>query len=194
MKYLIVFLLLPFCTNVEGQTKLLKVEPNHSTVGFEISIAGFSIVYGKFTDYSIELDWDDKNLNNCKIKAIIQANSINTGIPDRDEHLKSKDFFEIENFPSIEFSSEDVIKTEAGYSANGMFTMHGISKSISLPFQIKKIDGNTIGFSCRTTINRQDYGVGSSFKHTSMPDFLNDNVDIRIDFWTKKRTPIKPKQ
>ena len=65
--------------------------------------------------------------------------------------------------------------------------MHGVTKHIVLPFQTVKVDGNTIGFKTKTTINRLEYGLGNSFKHTSMPDFLSKIVDVEIHFWTKKR-------
>jgi polyisoprenoid-binding protein YceI len=65
--------------------------------------------------------------------------------------------------------------------------MHGVSKKVVLPFTIVKRDGNTIGFKCLTTINRLDYGVASDFKHTTMPGFLSEEIEVQIVFWTKKR-------
>lgn len=171
-----------------AQERKLQVEPNHSTVGFSISIAGFSEVTGKFTDFQILVDWDDTQMIAKGISAEIQATSINTGIPDRDTHLRTADFFEVEAYPTITFKSDSIQRINfSQFNAHGSFTMHGVTKKIVLPFTIVKQDGNTIGFKCLTTINRLDYGVASDFKHTSMPGFLSEEIEIEIDFWTKKR-------
>lgn len=188
MKPLILITALVLSFTISSQTKKLRVESNHSTVGFSISIAGFTKVTGKFTDYKLNMDWNDQDLAACKISTIIQAASINTGIPDRDTHLQSADFFNVEEFPTINFESETIEKLDdKNYNAIGKFTMHGVTKDFVLPITIVKVDGNTIGITSRTTLNRQDYGVGSEFKHSSMPDFLSDTINVEIDFWTKKR-------
>ncbi|NNF36512.1 MAG: YceI family protein [Saprospiraceae bacterium] len=188
MKFSPIIILLLFTHLLSAQTKNLQVEPNHSTIGFSISIAGFSVVTGKYTDYEIFMEWDDEDLSNSKIISEIKASSINTGIPDRDDHLQSSDFFDVEKFPLITFESDSIQQVNfSNFEAHGKLTMHGITKNLILPFQIVKADGNVIGFKARTTINRLDYGVGSEFQHTSMPEFLADVVEVQIDFWTRKR-------
>ncbi len=171
-----------------AQIRQLEVEPNHSTVGFQIPIAGFSVVTGKFTDYKIYMDWNDDQFINSTIYAEIQASSIKTGIPDRDAHLITEDFFETEKYPTILFESDSMPQIDfSNFLAFGKLTMHGITGQVELPFQIVKMDGNTIGFKSRTTVDRIPYGVGSGFKHTSMPDFLAREVQVEIDFWTRKK-------
>ena len=188
MKKIIIYSILFLSFTVNGQNRYLIVEPNHSTVGFNISIAGFTKVTGKFTDFEILMDWNENNINESKISSVIQASSINTGIPDRDTHLSSTDFFNVATYPTITFDSDSIQKLDfSHFKVFGKFKMHGITKNIVLPFQIVKLAGNTIGFKSKTTINRLDYGVGSEFKHTSMPNFLAKNIDIEIYFWTKKR-------
>lgn len=174
--------------SVMAQERFLKVESNHSTVGFNIPIAGFTQVTGKFTDFEILLDWNDADVTASTISATIQTVSINTGIPDRDTHLASSDFFDTETYPTITFVSDAIKKIDESHiEVSGKFTMHGVTKDIVLPFEIVKQDGNTIGFASETTINRLDYGVGAEFKHTTIPDFLAKDIDIHIYFWTKKR-------
>ena len=171
-----------------AQTRKLQAETNHSTVGFAISIADFSIVTGKFTDYTIFMDWDDSSNSIAELSANIEVKSINTGIPDRDTHLRSSDFFDEEKYSLITFKSDSVQKVDfAHLKAYGSFNMHGVSKKIVLPLEIVKVEGNTIGIRSRTSLNRLDFGVGENFKHSSMPNFLSDEIDIQIDFWTKKR-------
>ncbi len=171
-----------------AQIRSLEVEPNHSTVGFRLSIAGFSAITGKFSDYNIYLDWNDTDFAASSITAEIKVNSINTGIPDRDTHLQSADFFDVEQFPLIRFTSDSLRRINyANYAAYGQLSMHGVTKSVVLPFEIVNIDGNTIGFKLRTKLNRMDYGVGSDFAHTDMPEFLAKEVEVEIDFWTRRR-------
>ena len=176
---------------VEAQTVQLEVEPNHSTVGFSISIAGFTRVTGKFNNFKIDVDYVDGDLSKSIIRAEIDASSIDTGIDARDDHLRTADFFDVEKYPTINFTSSKIFPYEDHYLAIGEFSMHGVSNEIVLPFKIMKQDGNTVGFSCRTSLNRIDYGVGKEFKHTSMPEFLSDTIAVEIDFWTRKNKEPK---
>ncbi len=188
MKQLVFLLALLFTTTSDAQIRKLKVEPNHSTVGFRISIAGFTEVTGKFGEFKINMDWDEEDVTASTIHAEVQAASINTGISDRDGHLRTADFFDVEKYPTITFESDSIQQVNfSEFIAHGKFTMHGVSKNIELPFQIVKMEGNTIGLKSRTTINRLDYGVGAGFKHDSMPDFLSKYIEVEINFWTKKR-------
>ena len=188
MRALALFTILFFSLSLSAQMRQLQVESNHSTIGFSISIAGFTKVTGKFADYQILLDWDAEEVAASSIEAEIQAASINTGIAARDEHLRTADFFNVEEYPTITFRSDSIQRINyAHYQAFGQLSMHGVTQAIVLPFEIVKVDGNTIGFKARTTINRLDYGVGKDFVHTSMPDFLSEDIEVEIDFWTKRR-------
>ena len=180
------------CTAVmaigNSQTKKLQAETNHSSVVFEIPVAGFTIVNGRFNDFEIAVDWHDGHADSLKIDAKIQVESIDTGIDDRDAHLRSDDFFDAQNFPLIEFVSDSItVQNSKMYDVHGKLSMHGHTKEFTFPMELVKADGNTLGFRIRTSLNRLDYGVGKDFVHSSMPDFLPDTILVRIDFWTKKR-------
>lgn len=183
-------LLIFFFYSVRAQeVRPLAVEPNHSTIQFAIPISnGITRVTGKFTDFSIDLDYVEEDLTKSKLSATIKAASINTGIPDRDDHLRTADFFDVEKHPEITFVSDSIVKVAKGYIAYGNFQMHGVTKAIELPLQLTGIDGkNTLGFSSRLSIKRSDYGLGVNFKHSSMENFLGDLIAVEIDFWTRKR-------
>ncbi len=167
----------------------LAVESNHSTLQFSIPISnGITRVTGKFTDYSVDIDYLDNNLTKSNISVVIKAESINTGIPDRDNHLRTKDFFEVETYPEITFISDSITKNSDDFTVHGNFTMHGITKQLNFPIKMTGQDGKyTFGFTSRLTINRIDYGVGENFKHSAIENFLGENIDVEIDFWTKKR-------
>lgn len=167
----------------------LAVEPNHSTIQFSIPIAnGLTRVTGKFTDFSIDINYIDNDFSKSSIIAKIKATSINTGITDRDNHLKTSDFFDVEKYPEITFVSDSILKQKDHFIAYGKFTMHGVTKLFEFPFKVNGKSGNyTYGISSRLTLKRSDYGVGTEFKHTSIENFLSDDIAIEIDFWTKKR-------
>ena len=186
-------LLMSFAPHISDILKL-TVEPNHSTIQFSIPISGgITKVTGKFTDYAIDINLIDNDLTKSNISAIIKAASINTGISGRDDHLRTKDFFEVETYPEITFVSDSIVKNNNSFIAHGMFSMHGISKNIELPLAPTGQDGkHTFGFATHLSINRMDYGVGKDFKHTAIENFLGNNIDVEIYFWTKKKKVKKP--
>ncbi|MDC8003830.1 YceI family protein [Aureisphaera galaxeae] len=195
-KVALLMLTLCFALPSFGQDKELKkltVESNHSTLLFSVPISGgITRIAGKFNDYSMELDMDEDDFTQSKLSVTIQVNSIDTGIPARDEHLLTADFFDVETYPEITFVSETIERTRRGYVVIGTFTMKGVSKTLRLPLEQTGKDGkNTFGFSSRLSINRMDYGVGSDFKHDSMDNFLGERIHVEIDFWTKKRKAPK---
>jgi polyisoprenoid-binding protein YceI len=84
-----------------------RIDTNHSTVGFSIPImGGLSKVNGKFTDFTVILTNDEKDITKSSVSVIIKATSINTGIPARDNHLRTADFFDVEKYPEITFRSK----------------------------------------------------------------------------------------
>ena len=190
LRIFISFLSLLLAGSLLGQdkTRWLTVEPNHSTIGFRVPISGgVTLVTGKFTDFDLELQLVNEDWTKSNASFTIQATSINTGIPDRDQHLRSADFFEVEAYPTITFASKNIQRIDdSHYEATGTFSMHGVSKEITLPFEIMGYDGKSIGVQIRTKLNRIDYGVGSSFKHTTIPNFLAKEIEVEINFWTKR--------
>ncbi len=196
MRNFISFFLLFLAGIAVGQdrTRWLTVEPNHSTIGFRVPISGgVTLVTGKFTEFDLALELIEEDWTQSKATFTIEAKSINTGIPERDQHLRSADFFEVEKYPNITFASNNIRRIDdSHYEAIGTFTMHGVSKAITLPFEILGYDGKSIGIQIRTKLNRLDYGVGSNFKHTTTPNFLAKEIEVEINFWTK-RDKRKPK-
>jgi polyisoprenoid-binding protein YceI len=174
----------------------LTAETNHSSLLFSVPIAnGITRITGKYNDYSIDLDYVDKDFTKSVLNATIKSASIDTGIDGRDEHLRSADFFDTETYPEITFQSSRIIKSDAGYTAVGDFTMHGITKELEIPFVITGVNGeNTIGISARVSIDRTEYGVGNDFKHTSIDNFISETIDVEIDFWTKRRKEPKKEE
>ena len=175
-----------------------RIAQNHSTVGFAVPIlGGLSKVRGKFTDFAITLKFDEADLAGSSIGATIKTASIDTGIADRDKHLRSADFFDAEKIPALVFQSTRIEGKNGHYVMHGTFTMHGVSKEVALPFAVtgrkfsegKKGKLVNAGFSLRATLNRRDYGM--VWEHNAVADFVGDEIEVEIDVITKA-TPVAP--
>ena len=184
---LLTWVVLTFCTvaPLNAQTVKVAMEPNHSTIGFVVKIAGgVTRVTGKFTDFDLEMDYVDEDITKSSVLFTIQAASINTGIDQRDEHLRSSDFFDVAKFPEITFKSTAIRAVGEAYEMDGTFSMHGISKEVTIPFELTSKTGYPSA-RIRWSLNREDYGI--YFEHTTEKNFLSKEILIEIDFWTRKR-------
>lgn len=184
----VIILFSSFVSILLGPIKL-AVESNHSTIQFTVPISnGITKVTGKFTEYVMDIEYDSINFTNSKFNLDIKAASINTGIPDRDDHLRTADFFDVETYPNITFVSSSISEApNEEYVLHGKFTMHGVSKDMSLPLIPTGKEGKyTLGFASQFTLHRTDFGVGNDFQHTSMDNFIGDEISVEIYFWTKK--------
>lgn len=190
-KYLPVLVVLATLTSVYAANLIpYKIDTNHSNIGFAVSImGGLSEVHGKFTDFEIELLNDEKDITKSKVKAVIKPASINTGIDQRDSHLRTADFFDAEKYPEIIFESKKIKKQGDGFVAIGNLTMHGITKEIELPFRITGVEDNkekrrkNVGYLAELTLNRKDFGI--NWQHGAVPNFVGDEVKIKINLITK---------
>src|SRR5260370_18999560 len=161
--------LLLFSTISAAQVNTVRQYPidvNHSTVGFSVSImGGLSRVTVNFTDFTVTLLSDEKDITKSSVNVVIKAASINTGIPARDTHLRSADFFEVEKYPEITFQSRRIEKKGKQLFALGTFTMHGVSNEIRLPFQITGVSKDPVskkmnlGNSDHLVLNRRDFCI-----------------------------------
>lgn len=167
------------------------VERNHSTVGFSVPIvAGMTRVTGKFTDYTVDIVYDDADLTLSSVNVRIQVASINTGIGARDKDLQGPKFFDAANHPEIVFQSRTIEKQGDAWRVHGDLTMRGVTRPVELKFVITRViradDGRPVlGVSARSTLNRQDFKVGSDWRHTAIPNFIGDEIGVEIDLWTR---------
>ena len=167
------------------------IDNNHSTVGFSVPIfGGLSQVKGKFTDFTITLNNDEKDITKSSVSVVIKATSINTGIEGRDRHLRNADFFDVEKYPEITFKSERIEKKGKQFIAHGPLTMHGVTKQIALPFTVTGTMKNpttnnvsAVGYSARIILNRRDFGI--NYSRRDNPTFVGDNITVEIDLVTR---------
>ncbi len=165
----------------------LKVDPAHSVVEFNIRHL-ISRVTGDFTGFSGEITVPDPSKPDLSsVSFSIDAASIDTRIAARDNHLRSADFFDVAKFPKITFTSTKVIsKGNNQYDVTGSFTMHGVTKQITLPVTFNGTAKDPwgherAGFSVKTSLNRKDYGIVWNQTLDQGGVMLGDDVEITID-------------
>ena len=168
-----------------------QFDKSHTTVGFQVRHI-VTNVGGKFQDFSGTIKVDRVKPENSSVEFTIQAASISTNEPKRDEHLKSPDFFDVANQPTITFKSTSVKPTgKDTYEVTGNLTMRGVTKPITLPITFlgegKDPWGNEkMGFELATTLNRKDYGINWN-KTLDQGGFLvGDEVKVQISVEANK--------
>ena len=168
------------------------IDKAHSEVTFRIKHL-MSKVTGRFTDFDGTLTTDFGNLGASGVTFTIQAASIDTDTPDRDKHLRSADFFDVEKFPTITFTSSKITKTgDDSFDVTGILTMHGVSKEITLPVTFLGAGqdpwGNTkAGFEVETRLARQDYGIVWNKGLETGGFLLGNEVEIAINLEVAKK-------
>ena len=190
-KYLSGFFVFFVLTSVyAGNVIQYKIDKNHSNIGFAVSImGGLSEVHGKFTDFEIELLNDEKDIAKSKVRAVIKTASIDTGIDQRDAHLRTADFFDAEKYPEIVFESTKIKKKGKGFIAAGNLSMHGVTKEIELPFEITGIKDDpekrrkNVGYRAQMLLDRREFKI--NWQHNSVPNFVGDKVKININLITR---------
>ena len=148
-----------------NSTYVIDTAGVHYYAGFQISHLGFSTMHGRFDTLSGTIKYDDAEPTNSQVSITIKASSINTNMAKRDAHLKSPDFFNVEEFSDITFVSTKLIKTgEKKAKMTGNLTMMGVTRSITLDTTLINIGANpfskapTAAWSARGTIKRSDFG------------------------------------
>jgi polyisoprenoid-binding protein YceI len=138
------------------------LDPAKSTFEYQFTQAGAQNK-GKFTKYSVTLDFSPESLATSKLDVVVDMGSLDTGDKDRDDTLKSADLFSVAKFPQSHFTSTQITKTANGYDAVGKLTIRGVSRDFHVPFSFRTADeqgkpaGSLLG---RTALKRLDFGVG----------------------------------
>jgi polyisoprenoid-binding protein YceI len=145
------------------------IDPMHSEIQFKAKHMVISTVTGSFLEFSgkMETQSEDKNnFENSTISFEAKVDSIDTGVEQRDEHLRSNDFFEAEKYPTISFKSTSFKKngSEKSYNMEGNLTIKGITKPVTLSVEyggtaVDMYGQTKAGFELRGKINRQEFGL-----------------------------------
>ena len=165
-----------------------NIDPVHSVAEFKVKHMMISNVKGQFTGISGVLKLDEGDITKSSIEATIDAASISTGDAQRDGHLKSADFFNVETFPTLGFKSTHVTRNADGdLTIDGDLTMHGVTRKASFAVEgpsapAKDPWGNTrIGLSATTKINRKDFGLTWNSTLETGGVLVGEEVTITLD-------------
>ncbi|MBL8982641.1 MAG: YceI family protein [Gemmatimonadetes bacterium] len=142
-----------------------NIDPTHSTVGFSVKHLMISTVRGRFSDYSATLNLDEAAPANSSLEVTINAASVDTRTEQRDNHLRSADFFDVANHPSLTFKSTKVDgKLDGDFTVTGDLTIRGTTRPITLKASFEGAGQDPWGnerkaFSASGKINREEFGL-----------------------------------
>lgn len=165
-----------------------SIDPAHTQVDFGVKHMMFTKVRGQFSELDGSVVLDRENPAASSVSVTIDASSIDTGVSDRDDHLRSADFFDVERYPEITFESKRVsgVLEEGGeLEIVGDLTMHGVTREVTLDasFDGTGTDpwgGTRGGFAATTRIDRRDFGLGWNQALETGGVLVGHDIDISL--------------
>lgn len=170
----------------------------HSFIGFKVKHMGLIDVPGFFRDFTGTVNYDTADPTKSSVEFTAKVTSVDTGVAGRDNHLRTADFFEVEKYPEMTFKSTKVEKKGDGWIVSGDLTMKGVTKPVSIPFEISGFlpgserAGAKIGISGEATINRRDFGVNYGNNLPSGIPAIADQVKVVLAIEAGKPNPPRP--
>ena len=177
-------------TTTATATSTLAIDRSHSEVGFQVRHL-LSKVRGRFNEFDGTIEFDEANPASSRVDVTIHARSIDTGEPDRDTHLRNADFFDVEKYPVLTFTSKSVTpRGENSYDVVGDLTIHGITRQITLPASFLGAAqdpwGNTkLVFEADLTLNRKDFGLTWNAALETGGFLVGDEVKVSLAIQAK---------
>jgi polyisoprenoid-binding protein YceI len=164
------------------------IDPVHSTAGFKVRHLMVSNVRGEFSGIAGTVVFDPENATHSKVEATIDATTINTRDEQRDQHLKSADFLDVEKFPKITFVSKKVAPAGEGeWKVTGDLTIHGVTREVTLDVEGPAPEardpwGNVkTGISASTKLNRKDFGLVWNMALETGGVLVGDEIAIHLE-------------
>lgn len=182
-----------FVTDLAGD---YAIDPSHSRLGFSARHAMVTKVRGNFDEFEGTAHIDTATPANSKVDVTIQAASVTTGNEQRDGHLKTPDFFDIANHPTITFSSTDVARDGSEWAITGDLTINGVTKPVTIDFEetgsAKDPFGNTrIGFEGATTIDRTEWNLSFNAALETGGVLVSEKVKLEFDISAIAQVPAQ---
>ncbi len=161
------------------------IDPVHSDVSFTIRHMMVSKVRGRFASFEGQIVTAQNPLDST-VSVTIELSSIDTGNADRDAHIRSADFFDVDNNAKMTFQSTGVSATEDGYRVQGDLTLHGVTKRVHLNvdpngFGPDPFGGTRVGFSATTDISRKDFGIDFNMPLEGGGVVLGDKIQVSLE-------------
>ena len=187
-------------SNGWAQAVEYQIDPVHSSAHFSVRHLMISNVRGEFAKVTGKVVYDPKNLKASSVEATIDATSINTHEPKRDDHLKSPDFFDVAKFPTLTFKSKRVEKAGKGkLRVTGDLTIRGTTREVVLAVEgpvpeVKMGPNLKSGASASTTINRKDFGLTWNRALEAGGWVVGDEIKITLEIeMGRKAAPAQEK-
>ena len=177
-------------TQTATTVRSLDIDRSHSEVAFQVRHL-LSRVRGRFTDFSGSIEFDQEHPERSRVDVTIHAASIDTAEADRDKHLRSADFFDVEKYPTLAFASTSVTPRGGNtYDVAGNLTIHGVTRQVVLPasFLGAATDpwGNSkSGFEAELTLNRKDFGLTWNAALETGGFLVGDEVKVSLSVQAK---------
>ncbi len=147
-----------------AQTKVFRVDENHTVLGFKASTLLFDVP-GRFTRFKADIQGDPATLEGAKVRLEIQARSVDTANQTRDGHLRTEDFFDVAKYPTITFESTAVRREGDRVLVSGKLSMHGVTRDLEIPFLaaegLNGAGAKTWSYRATVPLDRLDYGIGA---------------------------------
>ncbi len=161
------------------------IDPSHSEVGFTARHLLVSKVRGFFEKFSGTITVADE-FTSSKVEATIDAASVNTRDENRDNHIRTNDFFGVEEFPTWKFSSTGLRSQGSDYALDGNLTIKGVTKPITLALEVLGVTKNPYGvntasFSANTKVNRKDFGIEWNAPLEAGGFLVGDDVTLNLE-------------
>jgi polyisoprenoid-binding protein YceI len=172
-------------TRIATAVRTFAIDKSHSEVLFQVRHL-VTKVRGRFTEFTGNVEFDPGQPERSAISFTIDASSVDTAAPDRDQHLRSDDFFAVAQHPTISFVSSQVVgKSDERFDVTGTLTIRGVARQVTLPVtylgEAKDPWGNVrVGFETELTINRKDYGLLWNAALETGGFLVGDEVKISI--------------
>jgi polyisoprenoid-binding protein YceI len=162
-----------------------KADPVHSEVAFSVRHLMVSKTRGRFTSYDVTLVTGEDPLDST-VTATIDLVSIDTGFEQRNNHLRSADYFEIEKYPTMSYRSTGVRQSDDGWTVDGELTLHGITRQVPMALAVNgfgpdPFGGQRAGFSATAQINRRDFGIDLTTPLDGGGVAVGDKVSISLE-------------
>ncbi len=179
-KFLLPILFVLTTLTVAAQTRPHIVDHAHSQINF-VAEARFISAHGSFDKWDAEVQLDPAKIENSSFKITIEAASINTRIQRRDDHLRSKDFFDVATYPQITLVSKKITKTgDRTYAVAGDLTLRGVTKQLDVEITQVFYENNRGRFRASFRINRKAFGITFNSNMNPIEDIVQVQVDINV--------------
>lgn len=162
-------------------------DPAHTSVSFSVKHLGISNVHGKFNEFDGTLAIDGDDLSTAKLTGVVKAASVDTGEAPRDEHLRSADFFDVEQYPELTFESTKIEATgNDTVTVTGNLTIHGVTNEITLDGEVTGTDTDPwgkerVGLEITGSLSRDDYGMKFNQALGSGNLLVGDKIKLALD-------------